>query len=138
MHRLDLGRGVTFEINPAERYVATVFADGHRMGATREDTPHNRAIAAEQGYRGPGAVWRSLVTHEWLHSALSHLLFRRWSRVLRHECGAEHHTHRERTQEEGLVMAGELWMQTGRVDQVLWPHLPVLCRLGLTPLPNAA
>jgi hypothetical protein len=135
---LALGRGVTFTIWPDQRYVETLFSDGHSMGATREDTPQNRAEAAEQGYHGVDAVWRSLVLHEALHSLTAAPLGHRYSLVLRHECGAERHPYRLRLYEEACVLAVERFLNTGQIDRLLWPHVGAICRAGLVPLPERA
>jgi hypothetical protein len=126
VNRLPLGRGVVIEVCPAERRVRTVYPDGRAMAATREDTPANRAEALAQGYAGEGAVWRSLVEHEALHSLLARLAFGRESLVLRHECGAEPARYALRLHEEALTLSAQRWLNTGRADPVLWPHIAAL------------
>ena len=137
---LELGGDVTFELWPGG--CCTVYADGYRAHAERPDTPENRAEAADQGYRGDGAVRRSLVEHELLHSLVSRNLLGCESRVLRHEAGAEPCRYALRLYEEALTISAQRWMNTGCVDPVLLPYvhaLPVIqAQLHAALWPNIA
>ena len=119
MHTIDLGRGVTFTIDPERRIVATTYPDGVTAYATREDTPENRAEAADQGYHGPDAVWRSLCEHEALHTLTARRLFGCESLVLRHEAGAEPARYAPRLHEEAATISLQRMLQTGERDPVL-------------------
>ncbi len=59
MRRIDIGGGITFQVNAGARVVSTIYPDGYTAHATRDDTPENRAEASEQGYTGADLVWRS-------------------------------------------------------------------------------
>lgn len=119
MIRLNLGEGVVFEIDAEARQVRTIYPDGRSMAATREDTPENRAEAADQGYTGEDAVWRSLVAHELLHTLATRALLGRESLVLRHESGAERNRYALRLHEEAVVISLQRLLMTGEADPVL-------------------
>ena len=117
-----LGRDVFLEVHADRREVTTLYRDGVQA-AQRPDTPENRAQAAEQGYRGGEAVWRSLVHHEALHTLTARAIYGRESRVLRHECGVEPATYAERLHEESVVLALQRWMNTRDVLPALGPYV---------------
>jgi hypothetical protein len=114
--RLDLGRGVTFEVYSPEAGCCTVFPDGARAHATRDDTEENRREAADQGH---ASVWESLVHHEVLHTLIGRRLWGRESLVLRHESGAEQHRYALRLHEEAAVISAQRLLNT--IDPVLRP-----------------
>ena len=123
---VDLGRGVTFEVDRENGVVTTVYKDGphpgtqYRCAATREDDAQNRAEAADQGYMAEAqGVWDSLVDHEILHTLVSRELFGRESYVLRHEAGAEPARYALRLHEEAAVISFQTWLNTTRRDPVL-------------------
>jgi hypothetical protein len=87
--------------------------------AQRDDTDAHRAEAADQGYRGADAVWRSLVEHELLHVIAPPLLFRRGSWVLQHEAGACRARYALRLHEEACLLSFQYWRNTGDCDPVL-------------------
>lgn len=120
MHSIDLGSGVTFVIDPAQRRCETRYPDGFSMAATRDDTPDNRTEAADQGYPATAdGVWRSLLEHEIGHSLAGRILFGTESVVLRHESGAERHRYAKRLHEEAWVISAQRLANTGEMDAVL-------------------
>lgn len=120
MTTLDLGRGVTFEVDRENGVVTTVYPSGHRCSATREDNAQNRAEASDQGYMAEAqGVWDSLVDHEILHTLISRELFNRESYVLRHEAGAEPARYALRLHEEAAVISYQTWLNTAQRDPVL-------------------
>ena len=127
MHSIDLGSGVTFVIDPERRECETRYGDGFSMAATRPDTPENRAEAADQGYPATEAgVWQSLQDHELLHTLLTRRILASESLVLRHESGAERARYALRLHEESLVLSAQRWINTGKLDPVLFPHVSAL------------
>lgn len=119
MHTIDLGRGVIFTIDFENREVATRYPDGAVAYASRPDTDENRREAADQGYVGEGAVWRSLVEHEALHTLSARAVFGRESLVLRHEAGAEPARYALRLHEEAVTISLQRWVNTREADPVL-------------------
>lgn len=106
-------------VYPDQQYIATKFPDGSECGALREDTDENRREAADQGYTGSDAVWRSLADHELGHSLVSLWLWDRASPTLQHEAGAQRVPYGMRLGEEAIVIAFQRWMNKGDV----WPIL---------------
>jgi hypothetical protein len=117
--RLNLGQGVTFEIDAENRVVTTRYADGRFMAATREDNQQNRDEAADQGFVGSNAVWRALVAHELGHTIWARARHGRESLVLRHESGAERARYALRLHEEAETISLTRLLLTGEVDPVL-------------------
>lgn len=118
MTNYDLGRGVTYHVDAAQKIVWTAFPGGRSMAATREDNAENRAEAADQGYCGTDAVWRSLVEHEALHTLISREVFGTESLVLRHEAGIDYARYAVRLHEEALVLSAQRWRNCGAHDPV--------------------
>jgi hypothetical protein len=115
---LELPYGATFAILPREgnhAEVVTIFADGHKAEATRDVTTNdNRRTAAELGYtESADGVAAALLAHELCHSLLSHWMYERQSRVLRHEANADYVPYHERVYEESIVLAFERYLNTG-------------------------
>ena len=121
-------RYATLRIWPSTRYVDTIWPDGKTCGATREDNADNRQEAADQGYTGPDAVWRSLVEHELAHNLVSDWILGQRSPTLRFEAGGEPAPYWLRLQEEAWALSFQLYANTGRVTAPLHPFQTQLRR----------
>jgi hypothetical protein len=110
-------------VHTGARLVETRWPDGRRVTGTRDDTPENRAQAAEQGYRANAdGCWASLTEHELLHSVVAVDLWPdRRSAALRHEAG-EPRPYWARLYEEGVTIAAQAWLTGAH------PTLPVPLR----------
>jgi len=109
-------------------YVETRWKDGRVTGATRPESPENIAQAAEQGYTGPHACWRSLCDHEAAHSITADVLWGSHSPALRHESTGgdpdappERYALALRYYEEGIVLAMQRYVTTGEVTTPIVP-----------------
>ena len=115
-------RYATLRIWPSTRYVDTIWPDGKTCGATRGDNAGNRQEAADQGYIGQDAVWRSLVEHELAHNLVSEWILGLPSPTLRHEAGAERAPYWLRLQEEAWALAFQIYANTGKAQPPLHPY----------------
>ena len=112
-------RYATLRIWPSTRYVDTLWPDGKTCGAQREDNADNRQEAADQGYTGPDAVWRSLVEHELAHNLVSDWILGCASPTLRFEACGEHAPYWLRLQEEAWALAFQIYANTGKAQPPL-------------------
>ncbi len=109
----------SLRVYPADLLTEVVFHGGHKVLGIRPETPDNVAEAADQGYLGPNACWRSLVEHELLHILVAEWMDWPYSLALAHESGFARVPYGERLYEEALVLAFQRYTNTGQI----WPAL---------------
>jgi hypothetical protein len=116
------------DINYDDRLVSTHFTNFTKgvCVASREDNEQNRAEAAAEGYGTDAGdatdmVWRCLIEHELVHNFIPYVIWGTTSPALVTECGYSQPYHK-RLYEESLVIAFQIYLNTGTIHDQLLPY----------------